>query len=54
LPVVMPDATKLLRGLEDALTGVVWHDDAQIVSQHVEKRYALGPECVVVTVCEAL
>ena len=34
-----PDATKLLRGLEDALTGILWGDDAQIVRQEVEKRY---------------
>jgi Holliday junction resolvase RusA-like endonuclease len=34
-----PDATKLVRGLEDALTGVVWGDDAQVVEQTVTKRY---------------
>jgi Holliday junction resolvase RusA-like endonuclease len=39
-PTVKPDATKLLRGLEDALTGVVWRDDAQVVEQAVTKRYA--------------
>lgn len=38
-PVTRPDATKLLRGTEDACTGVVWGDDAQIVCQRVEKRY---------------
>lgn len=36
---VRPDATKLLRALEDALTGVVWRDDAQIVTQYVHKQY---------------
>ena len=36
----IPDATKLLRCLEDALTGILWRDDAQIVSQTVTKRYA--------------
>lgn len=39
-PTVKPDATKLLRCVEDALTGIVWHDDAQIVHQNVSKRYA--------------
>ena len=39
-PTVKPDATKLLRCLEDALTGIVWRDDAQIVDQHVRKVYA--------------
>lgn len=34
-----PDTTKLLRAIEDALTGVLWVDDAQIVDQHASKRY---------------
>jgi Holliday junction resolvase RusA-like endonuclease len=38
-PAVKPDTTKLLRGLEDALSGVVWRDDAQVVEQAVAKRY---------------
>ena len=38
-PTVKPDATKLLRGLEDALTGLLWRDDAQVVEQAVLKRY---------------
>lgn len=44
-PVVKPDTTKLLRPLEDALTGILWKDDAQIVTQQVAKRYcATGEE----------
>jgi Holliday junction resolvase RusA-like endonuclease len=39
-PSVRPDATKLLRAVEDALTGIVWRDDAQVVTQEVTKRYA--------------
>lgn len=38
-----PDATKLLRGIEDALTGILWGDDAQIAKQEVTKQYAAGP-----------
>lgn len=38
-PTVRPDATKLFRSTEDALTGVAWSDDAQVVRQIVEKRY---------------
>jgi Holliday junction resolvase RusA-like endonuclease len=38
-PIGRPDATKLVRALEDALTGIIWKDDAQIVRQRVEKRY---------------
>lgn len=50
---VRPDATKLLRAIEDALTGIVWVDDAQVVRQRVEKRYAgSGGACVLVTVAE--
>lgn len=36
---VKPDATKLLRGTEDALTGLLWADDSQICEQHVQKVY---------------
>jgi Holliday junction resolvase RusA-like endonuclease len=38
-PIVRPDTTKLLRGLEDALTGVVWFDDAQVVVQAARKVF---------------
>ena len=39
-----PDATKLWRCLEDALTGIVWHDDAQVVSQDVSKGWSFNSE----------
>lgn len=35
-----PDVLKLARAVEDALTGVVWLDDSQIVEEYLEKRYA--------------
>lgn len=38
-PATKPDATKLLRSLEDALTGILWRDDAQVVEQWVAKVY---------------
>jgi crossover junction endodeoxyribonuclease RusA len=38
-PTKRPDVTKLLRAVEDACTGVVWRDDAQIVAQHAWKSY---------------
>ncbi len=41
-PIVRPDTTKLLRSTEDALTGVLWKDDAQIVFQTAIKEYAVG------------
>lgn len=46
-PTTKPDATKLLRGLEDALTGIVWKDDSQIVTQIVRKRYHDSPGAAV-------
>lgn len=39
-PIVAPDTTKLLRSTEDALKGITWHDDAQIVYQVASKEYA--------------
>ena len=38
-----PDATKLLRAVEDALTGIVWRDDSCVAAQHVTKRYGEKP-----------
>jgi Holliday junction resolvase RusA-like endonuclease len=40
-PIVMPDTDKLARGTLDALTGVVWKDDALIVGLTLNKRYAV-------------
>lgn len=39
-PPTKPDALKLARAVEDALTGVVYPDDAQIVEEHLAKHYA--------------
>jgi len=47
--VVRPDASKLLRATEDALTGVLWQDDAQIVSVGMKKHYGT-PERVEIQV----
>ena len=38
-PDVKPDLTKLVRGVEDALTGIVWRDDGQVVEQRTRKIY---------------
>ena len=40
VPVVRPDVTKLLRSTEDAMTGIVWYDDAQICEQNIHRTYA--------------
>lgn len=38
-PAVRPDLTKLVRPLEDALKGIVWRDDQQVVVQQISKHY---------------
>ena len=44
-PTTKPDALKLARSTEDALTGTVWHDDAQTVDVKAMKRYADHSPC---------
>lgn len=39
----LPDLTKLVRATEDALTGIVWVDDSQVVIQETAKRYGPKP-----------
>ena len=46
-PTARPDVTKLLRAVEDAITGIVWRDDAQVVVQHAEKRYGEPARAVI-------
>lgn len=51
-PTTKPDALKLARGTEDALTGIVWHDDSQVVVETLRKVYAASDEatCCRVTI----
>ena len=41
-PSVRPDLLKYTRAIEDALNKVIWRDDAQVVSEILDKRYADG------------
>lgn len=41
-PVVKPDLDKLIRAVLDALSGLVYRDDAQVCHITVDKRYADG------------
>jgi len=42
-----PDALKMARAVEDALTGVLWVDDAQIADERLTKHYGERPGVVV-------
>ncbi len=42
-PTGKPDLDNIVKAVEDALTGVVWLDDAQVVSMEAAKLYAESP-----------
>lgn len=48
-PTGKPDVLKLARGVEDALTGVIYRDDSRTVSLEAEKVFG-EPECVIVII----
>jgi Holliday junction resolvase RusA-like endonuclease len=50
-PTTRPDVLKLARAAEDALTGVLWHDDSQIVHETLSKLWG-EPERLEITVRE--
>lgn len=50
-PIVKPDTTKLLRAVEDALTGILWRDDAQVVEQSARKVYGSPERCEIRVSC---
>ncbi|KDC15366.1 RusA family crossover junction endodeoxyribonuclease [Bordetella bronchiseptica] len=43
LPTKKPDADNVIKVIFDAINGVVWHDDTQVVDIVVRKRYAAVP-----------
>ncbi|OMD02745.1 RusA family crossover junction endodeoxyribonuclease, partial [Paenibacillus odorifer] len=43
LPVTKPDADNYLKGVKDALKGIIWKDDSQVVDAFVRKRYSAQP-----------
>lgn len=51
---IRPDRTKLLRAVEDAMTGIVWKDDAQVCGGGVSKQYGdrPGAEIMVQTISD--
>lgn len=42
-----PDVSKLVRAVEDALTGVLWRDDSQVCDLHAGKGYGEPARCVI-------
>lgn len=54
--VTRPDTSKLIRGLEDALTEILWKDDSQVIVITASKLYAAPGEAsrVDVTVMEVI
>lgn len=48
-PDTTPDLTKVVRAVEDSLTGVIWRDDCQVVRQVTAKDWGT-PERVEITV----
>ena len=46
-PVVKPDTDNYIKSTLDALNGILWHDDSQIVKISGEKRYSDNPRITV-------
>ena len=42
-PSKKPDASNILKSVEDGMNGVVYHDDSQIINLHVSKVYSSLP-----------
>jgi Holliday junction resolvase RusA-like endonuclease len=50
LPTTRPDLDKLVRAVLDALTGICYADDGQVVHLTARKCYALDTPCALITV----
>ena len=46
-PTTKPDVSNIVKGIEDALNGIWYKDDSQIVNEHIVKRYAREPGVIV-------
>ncbi|MDQ0719776.1 Holliday junction resolvase RusA-like endonuclease [Paenibacillus sp. W4I10] len=43
VPTTKPDVDNYLKGVKDALKGVIWKDDSQVVEVFARKRYSARP-----------
>lgn len=48
LPVSKPDVDNYLKGVKDALNGVIWKDDSQVTDVIARKRYSARPRVEVI------
>lgn len=49
-PTTKPDVDNTVKAIFDALNGVVWRDDVQVVDLNLKKRYSASPRVEVVIV----
>lgn len=47
LPTTKPDCSNYVKGIEDALNSICYHDDSQITTLMVKKRYSERPGVLV-------
>ena len=50
-PTIRPDISNVLKSIEDALNGLAYVDDKQIISVYAEKKHSLRP-CVEIILAE--
>jgi Holliday junction resolvase RusA-like endonuclease len=49
-----PDLSKLVRAIEDAMTGIVWRDDSQVAAVRAMKVYSDQAPCARIVIQEML
>lgn len=42
-PTIKPDADNVVKAVKDALNGVAWKDDCQVVMMDIQKQYSITP-----------